>query len=196
MMVAFPGRRLYAKMLAVGETSIASVVHGRGTLDRPRASFARPSLADGGDLAFGFHYAVQPDHLHLVVEAQHRKALTAGARGLSVRVARLLNRARGRSGKVFADRFHARPLRTPREVRRALAYVLLQERRHAAKRRSATSTTRDPYSSAPAFDGFTRGSPRAGPWDGTFAPPETSLLAVGWLRHGKIDPREVPGSSS
>jgi putative transposase len=133
-----------------------------------RRAFAR------GRERFGFrlvHYAVQPDHLHFVVEAPNKRALTAGVRGLSVRVARLLNVELRRTGRVFPERYHARQLRTPREVRNALAYVLLQEHRHGAKRRSGINTLRDPYSSAPAFDGFNRGSPRAGPWD----------------------PREVPG---
>ena len=43
--------------------------------------------------------------------------------GLLIRVARGLNRFWERKGKVFADRFHARVLRTPREVRNALHYL-------------------------------------------------------------------------
>ena len=81
----------------------------------------------GGRERFGFRlvqYAVQPDHLHLVVEARNKRALSSGAQGLCIRIARRLNRLFHRSGRVFADRYHARPLRTPREVRNALAYVL------------------------------------------------------------------------
>jgi REP-associated tyrosine transposase len=150
----------------------------------------------GGRERFGFrlvHYAVQPDHLHLVVEAADKRALTRGARRLSVRIARLLNRGLGRAGQVFADRYHARPLRTPREVRRALAYVLLQERRHAAKRRTGMTTKLDACSSAAWFDGWARGRKRDGPLAETVAA-RTWLLAVGWRRHGLIDPVEVPGS--
>jgi REP-associated tyrosine transposase len=150
----------------------------------------------GGRERFGFrlvHYAVQPDHLHLVVEAADRRALTRGARGLSVRIARLLNGGLGRTGQVFADRYHARPLRTPREVRRALAYVLLQARRHAAQRRTGMTTVLDACSSGAWFDGWSRGRKRDGPLVETVAP-RTWLLAVGWRRHGLVDPAEVPGA--
>jgi hypothetical protein len=50
--------------------------------------------------------------------------------GLSVRVARAANDELGRKGRVFADRYHARALTTPRAVRFALRYVLLNARKH------------------------------------------------------------------
>jgi REP-associated tyrosine transposase len=165
-----------------------------------RAAFAR------GRERFGFRlvqYAVQPDHLHLIVEASQKKALSEGARGLCVRIARHLNAELGRAGKVFAERYHARALATPREVRRALAYVLLQERRHAVKRRVGMTTSLDACSSAPCFDGFSRSSPRWGPEGtdeaakaarATVVPAKTWLLTVGWRRHGLVDPAEVPGA--
>ena len=165
-----------------------------------RAAFAR------GRERFGFRlvqYAVQPDHLHFIVEAADKKALSEGARGLCVRVARRLNALLGRRGRVFAERYHARALKTPREVRHVLAYVLLQERRHAAKRRSGMTTSLDACSSAPCFDGFSRTSPRWGP-DGldelarevmkTVARATSWLLTTGWRRYGLIDPAEVPGA--
>ncbi|HEX4474634.1 MAG TPA: transposase [Polyangiaceae bacterium] len=146
---------------------------------------------------FGFRlvqYAVQPDHLHLLVEAEDAQALGRGARALSIRIAKRLNHFLGRTGKVFAERYHARSLSSPRQVRNALAYVLLQERRHAAKRRSGLSTKPDSFSSAPLFDGFVATRPRAGPWTGTVVPAATWLLRAGWRRHGKINRAEIPGS--
>lgn len=139
------------------------------------------------------HYAVQPDHLHLVVEADDKRTLSSGARGLAIRIAVRLNAMLGRAGKVFADRYHAVPLTSPRQVRRALAYVLLQARRHAAKRGRVLPVGLDACSSAPLFDGWTRGRPRAGPWSDTVAVAETWLLTTGWRAHGRIDPAEVPG---
>ena len=38
-----------------------------------------------------------------------------------------------RRGRVLADRYHARPLRTPTEVRRAIAYVRDNHRKHMAE---------------------------------------------------------------
>ena len=141
-------------------------------------------------------YAVQPNHLHLIVEASDKRALSSGARGLAIRIARRLNAMLGRIGKVFADRYHAVELSSARQVRNALAYVLLQERRHAAQRQAAMTSQRDACSSAPLFDGFTSGKPRAGPWSETVAEAETWVLRVGWRRYGAIDLREVPGARS
>jgi hypothetical protein len=148
---------------------------------------------------FGFRlvqYAVQPDHLHLIVEAPDKEALSSGIRGLSIRIARQLNGMLRRRGRVFADRYHARQLKTLRETRNALAYVLLQAHRHAAKRTGPMATPLiDPCSSAPMFDGFTgHRRPRAGPWDGTVVPARMWLLTTGWRRYGASDPREIPGS--
>jgi REP element-mobilizing transposase RayT len=145
---------------------------------------------------FGFRlveYAVQPDHLHLIVEANGARELGRGVRALCIRVAKRLNHLLGRTGKVFAERYHARALSSPPEVRRALAYVVLQERRHAAKRGSGLTTKLDPCSSAPLFDGFVATKPRAGPWDETVVDARTWLLRTGWRRCGKIERTEIPG---
>ena len=74
-------------------------------------------------------YSVQSNHVHMLVEAEGRASLSRGMQGLKVRMARALNRVWKRAGTVFADRYHAHVLRTPREVRTALAYVLLNARR-------------------------------------------------------------------
>ena len=82
---------------------------------------------------FGFrlvHYSVQTNHLHLIAEAGERTALTRGMKGLLVRAARALNRLWRRRGPLVRERFHEHVLRTPREVRNALAYVLGNARRH------------------------------------------------------------------
>jgi putative transposase len=76
------------------------------------------------------HFSVQHDHVHLIVEARNERELARGAQGLSVRLARRLNDAMKRTGKVFADRYHARVLGTPRQVRHAMAYVLCNARKH------------------------------------------------------------------
>jgi len=76
------------------------------------------------------HFSVQSNHLHLMVEAAGAVALGRGMKGLAVRLARRLNRLLGRRGQVFADRFHAHVLRSPREVRNALGYVVHNYPRH------------------------------------------------------------------
>jgi len=80
------------------------------------------------------HYSVQAHHVHLIVEAQDREALARGLRGLSIRLARQLNKVLGRRGRLFVDRYYARALSTPREVRNGLRYVLLNTTRHESQR--------------------------------------------------------------
>ena len=140
------------------------------------------------------HYALQPSHIHLVVEAPSKDALSRGLQGLGVRIARRLNARLGRRGRVFADRYHARALTSPRQTRHALAYVLLQHRRHGSKDGVGICSALDPCSSAYCFDGWTTSpNPRAGPWDDTVVEAKTWLLTKGWRRHGRIDPAEMPG---
>jgi len=72
----------------------------------------RATLAAGAD-RFGFRlieYSIQSNHLHFVVEAQDKIALARGMKGLLVRVAKALNGAWERTGRVVGDRYHARVL--------------------------------------------------------------------------------------
>ena len=75
-------------------------------------------------------FSVQGSHLHLIVEAEGPGNLTRGIQGLSVRLARRLNRLSRRRGKAFADRFHSHVLKTRRETRNALRYVRENYRHH------------------------------------------------------------------
>ena len=81
------------------------------------------------------HYSIQDDHAHLIVEANGVKALGRAMKSLASLFAFAVNRGLGRpKGKVLRDRYHLTELKSPRQVRNALAYVLLNARRHAAKR--------------------------------------------------------------
>ena len=148
------------------------------------------------------HYSLQGNHAHLIVEARDHEALGRGMMAIGARLARAVNRIAGRSGRVLADRYHVRMLPTPREVHRALRYVLLNARRHAGKARSAlrAATRFDPASSARWFSGWKRlaeegGAGRARRQIGRapIARARTWLLTVGWRRHGLLDPADVPG---
>jgi len=143
------------------------------------------------------HYCILTHHLHLIVEAADADALSQGIRGLSVRLARCLNRFARRQGRVFVDRYFARTLKTPREVRHCLSYVLLNCRRHAAQHgRKLLANWLDPCSSGRFFDGW-RHSPGRPSSDQspTVAPAGTWLLRQGWRRHGLLQIDEVPGSA-
>jgi len=141
------------------------------------------------------HYCLLTHHLHLIVEARDADALTQGIRGLSVRLARRINTFAGRFGRVFSDRYFARILRTPRETRHGIAYVLLNCRRHAKQHgRTLFSDWIDDCSSGRFFDGWRSGRPTP-PSDEqpTVAAPATWLLSTGWRRWGLIRIDQSPG---
>jgi hypothetical protein len=79
------------------------------------------------------HFSVQSNHLHLIVETTDREALGRAMKGLNVRIAKGLNRLMGRSGRVVGDRYHARSLKTPAEVRNAVEYVLRNWNKHTGR---------------------------------------------------------------
>ena len=118
------------------------------------------------------HYSVQGNHLHLIVEAEDRQALSRGMQGLTIRLARGLNRALRRSGKLFADRYHAHVLEGPREVAHALRYVLQNFRKHTWEQLA------DGFIDACSSARFLSGVPD----DAPVLSPRTWLLRVGWRR--------------
>jgi REP element-mobilizing transposase RayT len=181
----------------------------------PRFGELRTALARGQE-RFGFrlvHFSVQSNHVHLIAEARDRRALSRGVQGLSVRLARAVNRTLARRGRVFADRYHARALKTPRAAHFALRYVLLNARKHAPRAAAASSSDIvlpgfvDSRSSAAWFDGFQRPSELVfgareirAEWRATseleapVVPPHTWLLRRGDRRYG-FDIDDTPGSA-
>lgn len=151
-------------------------------------------------------YSLLDDHAHLVVEAKDRAALARGMKAVGIRLAWLVRKLFDQTGAVLDGRYHHRVLRTPREVRHALAYVLLNARKHLAqsiaRRTRGAGSARalpagaiDPASSGRWFDGWMRRVPEASE-SSPVAAARTWLLAVGWRRHRRIDWSEVPGRAS
>ncbi len=153
------------------------------------------------------HFSIQATHVHAIVEADNRMALARGMQGFQISAARHINAAISkrtgvkRVGKVFADRYHARVLKTPRKVRNAVAYVLNNWRHHNEDRATfARGWKIDPYSSGSQFGGWKELEESAFlfPRRETYDPlhvwlPKTWLLKTGWRRHGLIKTGEVPG---
>ena len=158
------------------------------------AAFTRGKERLGARLV---HFAVLNDHLHLVVEGADRRSLARGVQGLAIRIARALNRLWRRKGKVFADRYHDRVLRSPREVRNVLVYVFGNARHHAAMGRMVrVPQAIDTFTSAPWFQGFretltVRGI-AAMPRPVTEA--RTWMLTIGWRRHGLLSVHDLPAT--
>ena len=149
------------------------------------------------------HYAIRSNHLHLVCEADCARSLSRGVGRLAARCARGLNARLGRRGRTFRDRFHARIISSPRQMRNVLRYVLRGAHKDAARsahKRELTGV--DFWSSAYYFDGFANVGAAAeepplepgariiderGP---PVTPARSWLLRVGWRRHGLIHTAE------
>jgi hypothetical protein len=94
------------------------------------------------------HFSVRADHVHLLRgKPATRSPCRVGPR-LAIRVARAVNRRLGRSGKVCGS-FTTRALRTPREVRHGIVYVLANWHKHVPDARGL-----DGCSSAWWLDGW------------------------------------------
>ena len=87
-------------------------------------------------------FSVQNDHLHLVMDAANSRAMRSAVSGLAIRVAKAINGLCGRKGRVFDDRYHARVLCTPTEVRQVRHYVRDNFRKHL-RERLQTERTQD-----------------------------------------------------
>jgi len=145
------------------------------------------------------HFSVQGNHVHLLVEAHGAAALTAGLKALTGRISKHLNAMMAKHGAVFSDRYHAHALKTPREVRNALAYVLLNHRSHLARlgQPCPARGEADPYSSAAVFDGWSSGALSPSAASATVLPlaaARTWLLATGWRRHRLLSLDETPAA--
>ena len=142
------------------------------------------------------HYSVQRDHIHLIVEAAGKQALASGMKSIGARIALSVNRVFGRRGPVLDGRFHSVVLATPRQVRNALRYVLLNHRKHANQRgvRVRTADQPDEASSGRVFDGWRAwGRPRGSSGEIEVARARSWLLSTGWRRHGLIPLSDVHG---
>jgi putative transposase len=176
--------------MAQGESPVpAARVWLRGRSDRPT------------------HFSVQRDHLHLIVEAAEDMPLARGMQAVSSRVALAVNRALGRRGPLWRDRYHRHDLTTPRLVRNSIVYVLMNFRKHGPEDCIDTLDQLDSRSSAQWFDGW---DPRAGPLldallrrvganadaVAPITPARTWLGARGWRRLGPIRPEERPATGA
>lgn len=92
------------------------------------------------------HFCVQKNHLHLLIESDSKKSLATGMQSFCTSLARSLNHALKRKGRVFVDRYHPHILKTLKEVKNSLHYIYNNFAKH-----SKTPHAFDPYSSFICF---------------------------------------------
>jgi REP element-mobilizing transposase RayT len=181
---------------AVGHLRAFATARAMGQVLRRAATSPRKAAVQRRRTFRVVHFSIQPDHLHLIVEASSARALSRGLQGLLSAVARAVNKARRRRGPVLVDRYHARPLTTPTEVRHALVYVLANYKKHLGGVPDRGTVPRhgiDPCSSARWFDGWER-PPPAEAQPAPVAPARTWLLQRGWRRRGLLARHERPAA--
>jgi REP element-mobilizing transposase RayT len=159
-----------------------------------RRAFAKGCKKEGFRIC---QFSIQGSHVHMVCEAADHRSLGRGMQGWCVRIARGVNAAVDREGTFFDDRYHVEVIKSPRQMRNVLCYVLQNARRHG-ERLDPKFHGMDPFSSAWWFDGW-----RDERWrDGLESEPEPPvarsrswLLNVGWRRRGLISINEVPAAA-
>jgi hypothetical protein len=152
-----------------------------------RRAIARASV----DRSRVIHFSIQQDHGHFIVEGDEARRARGGMHGLAIRLALAINRVLGRKGKVVADRYHARPLTSPRQMRTSMVYVLLNFRKHLR-----APACVDPCSSGPHFPGW-QSSPAATNLVPATALPATWMARVGWrLAGGPLRVGEHPAGQA
>jgi hypothetical protein len=135
------------------------------------------------------HFSIQQDHGHFIVEGDEARRARGGVHGLAIRLALAVNRVLGRKGKVVDDRYHARPLTTPRQMRTSMVYVLLNFRKHLR-----APACIDPRSSGQHFSGW-QATPVAPDVAPATVQPGTWMARVGWrLAGGPLRVDEHPAA--
>jgi REP element-mobilizing transposase RayT len=156
------------------------------------------------------HISIQSNHVHLLVEAGHKTALSRGMQSFQISAAKHINReytvreglAVRRRGSVFPDRFHQEIITTPLQARNALSYVLNNWRKHREDRTQMSKSWKvDPYSTGVLFTGWKEHADRQlmWKWRDTYDPlvvylPKTWLLRESWLKYGRISYYAVPSA--
>ena len=156
-----------------------------GMRDHHLAATIMAAIKAGSD-RFGcraVEFSLQSNHLHLIVEASEKGDVAKFMIGLGVRIAKAINRAVGRKGSVFADRYHRTDLLSLRQVRNTIRYVLCNANKHKEK----FAGLLDPFSSARWFKhwlGIKTPLESKSP-----VPPATNWKLLNWFKHyGPIDP--------
>lgn len=87
------------------------------------------SIANASKLQFSVtHFTLQSNHIHLIAEAGDNKILSSGMRSLTNTMVKRIGK-----GSIQLERYHLHVLKTPREVRNAIDYVLNNDIKHTGK---------------------------------------------------------------
>lgn len=129
------------------------------------------------------HFALESNHAHLFTEANDNGTLRSGMASLGSSFGKAVRKINDGKGSVFDGRYHVRVLKTPRETKHAMAYVLLNHSKH-----QKTFAYQDEKSSAFHFgewrtllgEGYRNTKTRALPE--CLSEPKSWLARTGWRK--------------
>lgn len=91
------------------------------------------------------HYALEFNHIHLLVESSGHEILHAGMQAFGISLAKAINRIKKVRGTVYKHRYHLRQISNARQLKNVLHYIF----RNGIKHKRCVSIL-DPYNSAVA----------------------------------------------
>lgn len=136
------------------------------------------------------HYAIESNHAHFFAESESNRAIRSGMASFGSSFGKSVRRVSGGKGSVFNGRYHLTVLKSPRQTKNAMAYVLLNHSKQQGAKPYA-----DQKSSAPFFGDWRA---RLGeryrvnkpiPRPDYLSDAESWLGRVGWRRAGKAESR-------
>ena len=116
---------------------------------------------------------------------------------INSRIAHAVKRVFAVVGGVISGPYHAHLLKTSQEVYRALAYVLMNVRKHWKQKhgKAPARVQIDEASSARWFEGFTRELKADRTGEREVGHARSWFLTTGWRKLGLINPAIIPGHS-
>jgi len=76
------------------------------------------------------HFALEYNHVHLLVEAGSHEILHKAMQALGISFAKGINKIKSRKGAVYKHRYHFRQISTPRDLKNVIHYILQNHRKH------------------------------------------------------------------
>lgn len=113
-------------------------------------------------------FSILSNHIHLLLEPDDTLRMAREIQSLAISFARRLNKLTQAKGSPFKERHRLRLLRSPTEVRNALAYVLSNEAKHEGLARGTYFISQ--FSSGHAFQA----------WKALFGPNSSYRIATHW----------------
>jgi REP element-mobilizing transposase RayT len=77
------------------------------------------------------HFSLQSNHIHFILEATDNATLTRGMRSLAITFSKGVNK-----GRIQLERYHLHVLKTLRETKNAVHYVLFNEQKHSGVKKA------------------------------------------------------------